>query len=105
MMAHSICIITLVISTVAIAYTLPFDLIRFGNVCKGGRTCSMFINALRDPRHLSVYSIDAWNKAIGQLRAYQQLFAEDDVELVLKRQDEDAPLEWLKHDTHPLFVH
>ncbi|CAD5222513.1 unnamed protein product [Bursaphelenchus xylophilus] len=48
--------------------------------CKSGH-CSMLVSVLRDPRMVPNWNTDAWNKAITQLHAYQQLFSnEDDIE-------------------------
>ncbi|CAD5217759.1 unnamed protein product [Bursaphelenchus okinawaensis] len=47
--------------------------------CKGGH-CSMLVSVLRDPRMVPNWNTNAWNKAITQLHAYQQLFSSEDVE-------------------------
>ncbi|TKR77474.1 hypothetical protein L596_018444 [Steinernema carpocapsae] len=71
----------LLLPVLSIAYSLPMgekviQSSRYG--CGQSRGCSLVISALRNPRHLSAWNTDAWNKAIGQLQAYQALFSSED---------------------------
>uniref|UniRef100_A0A9J2PWE4 Uncharacterized protein n=1 Tax=Ascaris lumbricoides TaxID=6252 RepID=A0A9J2PWE4_ASCLU len=100
-MAHLTRHVILLVFVVVAADAMTFDFAPFSRNCRNKGSCSMLVNALRDPRHLFAYNTDTWNKAIDQLFAYQQLFSEDEVEMVNRLKDEDNP-EWID-DTLPVL--